>query len=490
MMKVMTLNPPFWAKFSRNSRSPAVSKGGCVYYPIWLGYTTGALENAGFEVKLFDSPAESRTLEESLDIVKNFNPRLIVMDTVTASFKNDIHVAKLIKEMLPETKILLVGTHVSALPDRSLQESEGVIDWVAREEYDMTAVEVAQKVEKGETDWENVKGLSFQRDGQVVNNDARPMMQTEELDKLPFVSEVYKRHVTIENYFYPSVLYPEVTVVTGRGCKYRCTFCKWPQTLTGHQYRARSPKNIVDEFEWINENLPQVKDIMIEDDTMTQDRDQVRAICEEIIRRGVKVTWTCNSRADVDLETIEIMKKAGCRLMCVGFESGVQEVLNNIKKGTTLAKIEQFMIDSKKAKMLVHGCFMMGNRGETKETIQETIKMAKRLDPDTAQFFPIMVYPGTEAYHWAEQNGFLTTTNWEEWLKEDGVHNTIVSTDKLSAKELVEWCDEARRQFYMRPTYIAAKLWQGLSNPREFPRLFKSSRTFFKYLFKNSKSNA
>jgi radical SAM superfamily enzyme YgiQ (UPF0313 family) len=306
----------------------------------------------------------------------------------------------------------------------------------------------------------------------------------EYLDKLPFVTQIWDQYLNIRDYFYPSVLYPEVTVITGRGCPFRCTFCDWPQNFTGHQFRSRSVKNIVDEFEWIKHNLPYVKDIMIEDDTFTLDRNRIKAICQEIIDRKLNVTWTVNARCDVDLESLKLMKQAGCRLVCVGVESATQEILNNIKKGTNVQKIEQFFKDTKEANVLVHACFMMGNRGETHETIQKTVEFAKKVNPDTVQFFPIMVYPGTEAYEWAKTNNFLTikAENWENWLLEDGTHNTIVSTDKLSANELVQACDDARRNFYMRPEFIAAKIWEGVTTPHEFPRLLKSGKTFFKYL--------
>lgn len=258
--------------------------------------------------------------------------------------------------------------------------------------------------------------------------------------------------------------------------------CKFPQTLTGHSYRARSVKNTVDEFEWISKNLPYVKDIMIEDDTLTQDKQRTIELCQEVVNRGLNVTWTCNARADVDLETLKWLKKAGCRLLCVGFESADQTILNNIKKGTRIERIEQFMVDTKKAGILVHGCFMMGNNGETRDTIKKTVEWAKKLEPDTAQFFPIMVYPGTEAFRWAQEGGYLTTTKWDEWLAPDGTHNTIVSTDKLSAKELVEGCDWARKEFYWRPEYIASRLKLMVTQPREAPRLMMGAKTFAKYL--------
>ncbi len=493
-MRVLLLNPPYFPHFSKNSRSPAVSKGGCVYYPIWLGYAAGALENAGHTIKLVDATATPISMDAVKQLVRDFKPELIMMHTVTSSVVNDGKVAQELKTIVPDAVIVMGGPHVSAVPHNTLEVAPA-IDFVARREYDFTLVELAQWIHDGKKHdaLKSIKGISFRDPATkvAVHNPDREDVPAEELDKLPFVSQIWAKHLVIEDYFYPSVLYPEVTIITGRGCPFRCTFCDWPQNFTGHNFRSRSVKNIVDEFEWIKHNLPQVKDIMIEDDTFTLDKQRVKQICEEVIRRDLKVTWTVNARADVDFETLKLMKQAGCRLVCVGVESSTQEILNGIKKGTNVQKIEQFFADTKKAGVLVHACFMMGNRGETKETIQKTVEFAKRVNPDTVQFFPIMVYPGTEAYEWAKTNGFLTidSQNWENWLLEDGTHNTIVSTDKLTAKELVEACDEARRNFYMRPSFIAAKIVEGITTPSEFPRLLKSGRTFFKYLF-NTKEKA
>ncbi|MBN2127355.1 MAG: cobalamin-dependent protein, partial [Candidatus Diapherotrites archaeon] len=395
-MKILMLNPPFIYKFSRTSRSPAISRGGCVYYPIWMAYATGVLEKEGFETKLIDAPAHGQKYEEVEKIALEFNPKLIVIDSVIASFNSDAKIAEKLKEKMPEAFIAMVGVHPSALPEECLTRAKAV-DAVAVHEYDFILKDLAKALNEKKA-LATVKGLVYRKPGaknEFIRNPEMPLITSNELDEMPFVSEVCKRHLKIEDYFYPSVLYPEVTIMTGRGCKYRCTFCMWPQTLTLRPYRARSVKNVADEFEWIKKNLPQVKDIMIEDDTLTQDKERTIELCKEIIKRKINLPWTCNSRADIDYETMQWMKKAKCRLMCVGFESGVQEILNNIKKGTTIPKIKEFMKDSKKSGILVHGCFMMGNRGETKESIKETIKFAKELDPDTAQFFPIMVYPGT-----------------------------------------------------------------------------------------------
>ena len=273
---------------------------------------------------------------------------------------------------------------------------------------------------------------------------------------------------------------------TGRGCPYHCTYCVWPQTITGHGYRKRSVQNVAEEFAYIARELPQVKEVFIEDDTLTVDQNRSKALAQELIARGNRLPFTANSRADVSYETLNSLHSAGLRLVCVGFESGDQEVLDNIKKNITVGQFYQFRDAARQADVMVHGCFMAGNRGETRDTLQKTLDLAKKLNPDTAQFFPIMVYPGTEAYDWARNSGLMLTEDFSQWLTEDGLHRTIVSQPGLSAAEIVEWCDQARRSYYLRPRFIWDKLVQIVRHPRETRRLFKAFKTFFKYLFRPS----
>jgi radical SAM superfamily enzyme YgiQ (UPF0313 family) len=416
-----------------------------------------------------------------LNEVKKFNPLLTVIDTSTPSIFNDIKVGEGIKD-LTNSFIILVGTHPSALPEETLKTSSK-IDAVAKHEYDYTILELAQVLEKGGS-LKRIKGITFRYGKRIVNNSDRPFI--ENLDEIPFVSKVYKKHLNIEDYFYAANLHPVVTILSGRGCMYHCSFCVWPQVFSGHKYRFRSVQNVVDEFEYIKNEFPQVKEIFLEDDTLTVNRQRCRNICDEIIKRKLDITWSCNSRADVDFETLKKMKEAGCRLLCVGYESGVQQILNNVRKGTTIEKIKQFAKDAKRAGMLVHGCFIFGLPGDTKETIRQTIEFAKELNPDTAQFFPIMVYPGTEAYEWAKKRNYLLTEDYSKWLTPEGLHNTIVSRPGLTNEELVELCDQARREFYIRPSYVFSKFIQAITKPREAKRTFKSAKIFFRYLFRGS----
>ncbi len=482
-MNILTLNAPFHQKFSRSQRSPAVIKSGVMYYPIWLAYATGVLEQDGFNVRLLDAPAEGYDLQYVLDFCEQFHPQLLVIDTSTPSINNDLRVAEAIRERLGEIFVLLVGPHVTAQPVESLKASP-VVNAIARGEYDYTVRDVARALDSN-GDLSDVLGLTYKdQDGEIHANPDRPLIL--DLDALPFVSQIYKRHLKVENYFYSITQYPEVAIITGRGCPYHCTYCVWPQTLTGHGYRKRSIENVADEFEFIARELPQVKEIFIEDDTLTVDQRRSVALSKELIRRGNRLAFTANSRADITFETLNNLRQAGLRLVCVGFESGDQQVLDNIKKRIKVEQFYQFRDDARRAQVLVHGCFMAGNPGETRATLQKTLELAKRLNPDTAQFFPVMLYPGTEAYETALSQGYLNTRDFDHWLTDDGLHRTLVELPELSSTEITEWCDQARRSFYLRPRFIFSKLWEIVSRPKEIRRIFKASQTFFRYLFRPS----
>ncbi len=481
-MKILLLNPPFLKKFSRPQRSPAVTKSGALYFPMWLSYAAGVLEKEGFDVDLIDAPADGYDLDYCIERAKGFSPNLIVLDTSTPSIYNDVEVAGKLKDEFPEAFVILVGTHVSALPDETLKMDKR-IDAVAQYEYEWTLLDLVRTLDK-RGDLKNVPGIIFRDNDRVIHNPARQYI--EDLDGLPFVSAVYKKFLKIENYFNPNALYPMVTITTSRGCPFKCTFCVYPQVLMGRGSRLRSVENVVHEMEYIVEHFPKAKAIFFEDDTLTVNKKRCKELSELIIQRGIRISWTANARVGLDLETMRLMKKAGCRSLCVGFESGSQKILDNMKKNIRLEEMGTFMADAKKAGILIHGCFMAGLPGETKETLNQTLEIAKKLNPDTVQFYPVMVYPGTDAYTWYEEKGLIRTKDFSKWLTPEGLHNTVISTETLSSEELVRFCDEARRRFYLRPSYILNKFTQMVTNPREIRRIFKAARTFIKYLFKGS----
>jgi radical SAM superfamily enzyme YgiQ (UPF0313 family) len=181
------------------------------------------------------------------------------------------------------------------------------------------------------------------------------------------------------------------------------------------------------------------------------------------------------------------MRKAGCRLFCVGFESGEQAILDNIQKGTNIETIRRFVKDAKRARIMIHGCFMVGNRGETPATLRKTLQFAKELNPDTAQFFPIMVYPGTSDFAYFQEKGWIVTDDFRKWISPEGLHSSTVSNPEMPYETLVEFCDRARREFYLRPRYIIFKILQGIRHPKEAKRNLKAFSKFWGYLFKKSK---
>lgn len=481
-MSILILNPPFLKKFSRPQRSPAVTKSGTLYFPLWLAYAAGVLMENGFDVDLVDAPAEGYSINDIFERARRLQPSLIILDTSTPSIYNDVTVACQLKEIFPSSFITLVGTHVSALPEETLNIDKR-IDAVARYEYDYTLLDIAKTLAAGGS-LRNVSGLSFREGDSIVHNPGRPYI--DDLDELPFVSKVYKKFLNIENYFNPNALYPMVTITTSRGCPFPCTFCVYPQTLMGRGFRLRSVQNVASEMQYIVENFPQAKAIFFEDDTMTVNKNRCKELASLILQKKIKISWTANARVGLDYETMQIMKEAGCRSFCVGFESGSQKILDTMKKKARLEEMELFMANARRAGILIHGCFMAGLPGETKETLQETLRLAKKLNPDTVQFYPVMVYPGTEAYEWYKGRGLINTADFTQWITREGLHNTVISTESLSSEELVRFCDDARRSFYLRPSYLMYKAKQMILSPQEIRRTLKSARTFFKYLIRGS----
>lgn len=488
-MHIIFINPPFksqYGKFSRESRSPAITKSGALYYPLWLIYAAAYCKEKGHNVDFIDAPSKPLNEEQTLDIIKKLdcsNKTLFVYGTSTPSIRSDIAFAETVKKIYPNCFNLLVGTHPSACVDETFQYSRS-IDGIAIGEYDLTVENLATVLESGQN-LKIVQGLAFRDDTeQIIRTDSVALI--ENLDIVPFASRFIKEYLNEKDYFFAAATYPMIQIFTGRGCPCKCNFCVYPQTVHGHRYRSRSPKNVVDEFSYIAENFPDVKEVVLEDDTFTIGKQRVQDICNLLIEKGLhkRLKWLCNARVNtLDLETMRLMKKAGCRLIIPGIESGNQEILDNIKKGTKLEQVFPYVKNAKKAGILIHACYMVGNMGETKKTMEETLKLALKLNTDTAQFFPLIPYPGTEAYTWAKSNGYITI-DYDKYCKEDGTHNTVLNLPNLSANEMVDFCNFARKKYYLRLRYILHRLAVGLANPDDLKRSLKAFSRLRKYLFK------
>ena len=485
-MKIFFVNPPFkaeYGKFSRENRSPALTRSGTLYYPLWLIYAAALCEKNGFDVEFLDAPATPLNEEQSLEYIqeRGEGTKLFVVETSTPSIYSDIKFVEEIKELYPESLSLLVGTHPSALPQETLEISDKV-DAVARHEFDDIVLAMAKALRDGEDVWD-VLGLTYRQDGVIKSNPDMPYK--EKLDEIPFASKFIKEHLNHKDYFFGASFYPEIQMFTGRGCMAHCNFCVYPQTLHGHKYRLRSAQNVVDEFQYIAENFPDVKEVVIEDDTFTGNIKRVHEICNMLIERGLhkRLSWLCNARVNLDFETMKLMKEAGCRLIIPGIESGSETILRNIKKGTNLRLIREYIRNAKKAGLLVHACYMVGNQGETKETMEETFKLALELNADTAQFYPLLPFPGTEAYAWAKSNGYISG-RYDEYVKEDGTINCVLNLPGISSEEMVKFCDDARKKYYLRPSYILHRLKMGLQDPEDLKRSLKAFGKIWKFLVK------
>ncbi|HEX3103731.1 MAG TPA: radical SAM protein [Terriglobales bacterium] len=495
-MRVLFLNPPFHSRYSREQRSPAVTKSGTLYYPKWLAHAAGVAIQTGHDVDFVDAPARAQSVKSIIDRIEAKQIEAVVCDTSTPSILNDVHVVDSLIAAKPSLHVLLVGRHVSALPEDTLAMSNS-LEAVAVREYEHTVRDWLEAKACG-SELSAVDGLVWRdrRANEIVTNKQREAIKN--LDELPFVSEVYKRFLHTPDYFYGHSLWPLVVFDTSRGCPYHCSFCVYPQTFSGHTMRYRSVAHVADEFDFVAREMPEIKTVMLEDDTFIVNKPRTVDLAKELIRRGNKLPFDANCRADIGAETelLSTLHRAGARLFCVGFESGDVEVIRGMKKNNDDRRdvkyhdeALRFVRRCHESGIMVHGCFMVGNLNETPASMGKTLAFAKRLKPDTAQFFPIMVYPGTTAYEEAKKRKYIQIEDWSAWLTKDGLHNSVVTLPNITHEQLVSFCDRARRSFYLSPPYLFYKLKQSLKDRRELQRNLKGFMTLSKYLLRGSRHN-
>jgi len=451
-MRVAFLNPMFGKDFTKSARWFAKSRGRVQRHPDYLCTAAAVVRAAGHEVFFLDAQAKNLPTEDILPRIKDFAPDMIIHQATTPSVDTDIASAVLCKEATGALNVM-VGSHVTAEPEDTLTRGYGAVDAVAVGEYDYTVRDLADGVAL-----KDCLGLAWLDGDGYVCNPRRPFI--EDLDSLPYPAWDF---VDINDYYDAGKLFPFLTLISGRGCGGRCTFCQLPQVMNGRGYRVRSVENVIGEIEYDFRLFPKLKEIMFEDDTLASrpGRGRLAQLCEEMIRRNVRVSWSANARVDCnDLEILRLMKRAGCRMLCVGFEFGDQQLLNNVKKGITLDQMYTFAQNAYKARIRIHGCFMFGGPGETMETARKTIELAQRLKIDTAQFSGIVAYPGTAFYDWAREQGYLIPSKWRDWVDENLEQCATVRCPELSVEEINALIDEGLRKFYLRPP----QMWRMLRN--------------------------
>jgi hopanoid biosynthesis associated radical SAM protein HpnJ len=468
MMKTLFLHPPSFDGFDggAGSRYQARREIRSFWYPTWLAQPAALVPGS----KLVDAPPARRRLSDVLPLAKDHE--LAVLHTSTPSFAADLKVAEALKETNPRLKIGFVGAKVAVEPETGLAASRAV-DFVAREEFDFTIKEVAEG-----RSFDAIDGLSW-RDagGRIVHNRARAVL--EDMDQLPFVTEVYKRDLKVEDYFIGYLKHPYLSLYTGRGCRSKCTFCLWPQTVGGHRYRVRSVVHVIEEIRLAKNYFPQVKEFFFDDDTFTDDRPRAEAIAKELGKLGV--TWSCNAKANVPRATLEVLRDNGLRLLLVGYETGNQQILNNIKKGMRIDIARRFTKDCHELGITIHGTFILGLPGESKETIEETIRFAAEINPHTIQVSLAAPYPGTELYRQAVAEGWLDIAH-AELIDDHGVQIAPLHYPHLSHTEIFQSLETFYRRFYFRRAKIASLLAEMLKSPQMMRRRLREGVEFFQFL--------
>lgn len=436
------------------------------WYPTWLAQPAALVEGS----KLIDAPPHGLGMAPVLADVEERD--LVVIYTSSPSFASDVKVAAAIKAHKPDIKIGMIGAKVSVDPDGSLKASEA-IDFVGRNDFDFTMKDVADG-----KDWAAIPGLSFRnRDGVIVHNDERAMLHN--LDELPFVTPVYKRDLEIKKYYGGYLKHPYISFYTGRGCKSRCTFCLWPQTIGGHRYRTRSVGHVIDELKYCISAFPEVKEYFFDDDTLTDNLPRVEELAREIGKLGI--TWSCNAKANVPRDTLKVMKDNGLRLLLVGYESGNQQILHNIKKGMLVDVARRFTRDCHELGIVIHGTFILGLPGETQETIQETITFAKEINPHTIQISLAAPYPGTFLHKQAMENGWLHDPQ-HEFLTQDGTQIAPLNYPHLSHTEIFDSVEDFYKRFYFRAPKIASIVGEMIRSPEMMKRRLREGVEFFQFL--------
>jgi hopanoid biosynthesis associated radical SAM protein HpnJ len=468
-MRTLFLNPPSFEGFDggAGSRWPASREIESYWYPVWLCYPAGMLPDS----KVVDAPPHGVSIEQTVAMASDFE--LLVLFTSSPGFDVDIRIAEMMKDNNPKMKVAFVGPPVTVEPEKALRASKA-IDFIVKKEFDYQIANYARG-----TPLEELPGVSFWKDGRIQHNPEGGVI--ENLDELPWVTKTYKRDLDFRRYNVPFLLNPFISFYTTRGCPAMCTFCLWPQTHSGHRWRLRSTDDVVNEVRYTLENFPGLKEIFFDDDTFNYKKDRTIELCKKL--KPLNFTWSCTSRVTTDYETLKAMKDAGCRLMIVGYESGDEQILKNIKKGATIDMAKRFTADAHKLGLVIHGDFIVGLPGETHATMRKTIDFAKKLDVETIQVSLGHAYPGTEFYADAEKHGLVGIVGMQ-----DGAGHQLPNAvyKNLTKGDLVEGVERFYGEYYFRPKTAWRVVRKAVQN-NDLPRLYKEAREYLALRSKRKK---
>jgi hopanoid biosynthesis associated radical SAM protein HpnJ len=459
-MRTLFLNPPSFEGFDggAGSRWPASREIESYWYPVWLCYPAGMLPDS----KVVDAPPHGISIDQTVAMAPDYE--LLVLFTSTPGFHVDVKIAEMMKDRNPKMKVGFVGPPVTVEPEKAFQDSKA-IDFIVRREFDYQIANYA----KG-TPLEELPGVSFRKNGSIQHNPEGGVI--ENLDELPWVTKTYQRDLDFRRYNVPFLLHPFLSFYTSRGCPAMCTFCLWPQTHSGHRWRLRSIDDIANECRYVLENFPGLKEIFFDDDTFNYQKARTIELCKKL--KPLNFTWSCTSRVTTDYDTLKAMKDAGCRLLIVGYESGDQQILKNIKKGATIDMAQRFTANCHRLGLVIHGDFIVGLPGESRESLRKTIDFAKKLDVETIQVSIGHPYPGTEFYDYVKKNNLITI---DSMTDESGHQLPNIMYPGLNRGELVEWVERFYGEYYFRPKAAWRVVKKAIVN-NDVPRLYKEAREY------------
>lgn len=461
-MDVLFLNPP-WHKKSGNIWKTVSS---CMP-PFGLGILAALTRSKGYSVAIIDYNAEHVGLDEACSYLPKSEPRFVGITATTLLIDNALELAKIVKGKYSNSKVIIGGVHATVMPRDVLSRKE--VDFIVMGEGENSLLELLSgKIP------EEIRGMGFKNNGQVILNPPQPMIT--DLDISPFLA--YDLLPIYKYYSAPGSFKrnPSFGMITSRGCPGRCTFCNGD--LFGAMIRFKSAEKVIEEIKLLQKNYS-IKDIVFYDDTFTSNRKRVKDFCRLLAENNIDLTWSCFSRVDtVDLETLREMKKAGCHQVMYGVESADAQILNNLNKKISLQKVEESVSATKIAGMEVRLAFMLGNPGETEETLRKTIKYAIDLDPDLVSFNITTPYPGTQMFNWAKANNYLMHENWTEY----DLAKPVMDLPTIDSKTILRYYKKAYRQFYFRPSYILKRLLK-IRSFKDFINNFQPLAGLLKFIF-------
>lgn len=466
--RVLLLNPPPVAGVN------VVREGRCmqrtatwttVWSPVSLATTAAVLRDAGFDPRISDGIVEDIDLAGLMELIGELEPLLVVINTATTSIETDLGLASMVKEALPQIHVIAMGVHVSSMPDACFDMAPD-LDMLVRGEPELTIRDTALAL-RDEGGLEKVDGLSFRNGDDVIHNHKRAFI--EDLDELPFPAWDL---VDTGRYRMPFSGRRYLLTASARGCPYGCTFCA-NKVYYGARLRRRSPARIVDEIEWIGEEFG-ITDFLIWSESFTNDQSYAIETAEEILRRGLDIDWVCNSRVDtVSPKLLRTIKEAGCWMIGYGIESGSQEVLDSVRKGTSIFDAVQAVRMAHEVGLEVTGHCVLGFPGESQRTMRETIDFAKFLRLDYAQFYCAVAFPGSQLYTQCLESGWLDTPDWSFYDQ----NTSVISTPTLTSEQVMRARDQAYSEFYRQP-YIVRNTLSKIRSPEDMVNFARTVRDF------------